>query len=99
MEDEDKSLADLMIDVTCDVPNRTGDGPDARDAFFRQFLALAREAVGDFGQGSSYATSLSGGTQPRQSRFGLTRRKGLAPNCARRAEHSSGTPRYASMCS
>ena len=49
MEDlnDDDILAEAIADVAFDVLSRIGDDPGARYAFFRQFLELAQEAVGE----------------------------------------------------
>ena len=42
-------MAEAIADVAFDVLNRIGDDPDARYAFFKRFVALAREVVRDHG--------------------------------------------------
>ena len=49
MDTDDDLFADLIESVTLDVLARLRDDADARYAFFKGFLALALEPVGDRG--------------------------------------------------
>ena len=46
METDDDLFLDLVESVTRDVLDRIGNDPEARYAFFRRFLELAKEEVG-----------------------------------------------------
>ena len=47
---DDEILAEAIADVAFDVLRRIGNDPDARYGFFKRFLALAQEVVGDRGE-------------------------------------------------
>ena len=49
MDTDDDLFLDMIESVTLDVLGRIGDDPHARFAFFRRFICLAEDVVGDCG--------------------------------------------------
>ena len=50
MDTDDDLFLDMIESVTLDVLGCIGDDPKARCAFFKRFVALAQEKVGDAGK-------------------------------------------------
>ena len=45
MNTDDDLFADMVADITLDVLAKIGDDPDARYAFFKRFVELAKQTV------------------------------------------------------